>query len=427
MRRKAFPPCRQSDECRSRSVFSLDEFLMFFQMKKFSRFSSKIFAAFAFAAGTLAFSACGDAVGGNAVLPTVETAVVEKKTIEERITVSGFVKPETVTEIKSEINGRIIRILVENGQFVEKDALLLEIDPQTYRTTVESNDRTTRQRRLEVEKAERDMRRIRQLYENDFATEQEYLDAVTDLESKKLQLEIAQAALDNAKIELEKTAIRAPHAGMVSDLDVFVGNVISGAGSFSNGTTLMKVNDMSRLRVEADLNEIEANKIAVGAQTNLTFDSLPKTAFSGTVNYLSSFGVQDSSTSTLYKFPVRVNFTTGGVLVRPGTSANLSILVADATDAVCVPAGAVFIENGVRYVFVKRGEREFERRVVTIGIGNLNFIQITDGVTAGEIIATTRPSQSEIISADGGRVPAEGAQRKRGGNGGVPADGPPPM
>lgn len=395
-------------------------------MKSF-QFSSSIFAALVLAAGTLAFSACGDSVGGNAVLPTVETALVEKKTIEERITVSGFVKPETVTEIKSEINGRIIRILVENGQFVEQDELLLEIDPQTYQTTVESNDRTTRQRRLDVEKAERDMRRIKQLYENDFATEQEYLDAVTDLESKKLQLEIAQAALDNAKIELAKTAIRAPHAGMISDLDVFVGNVISGAGSFSNGTTLMKVNDMSKLRVEADLNEIEANKIAVGAQTNLTFDSLPKTAFSGTVNYLSSFGVQDSATSTLYKFPVRVNFTTGGVLVRPGTSANLSILVADAADVACVPASAVFIENGVRYVFVKRGERRFERRPVTIGIGNLNFIQITEGVSAGETIATTRPSHGEIVSADGKPVPADGSPKKRDGKGGAPAGGPPPM
>ncbi len=395
-------------------------------MKSF-QFSSSIFAALVLAAGTLAFSACGDSVGGNAALPTVETALVEKKTIEERITVSGFVKPETVTEIKSEINGRIIRILVENGQFVEQDELLLEIDPQTYQTTVESNDRTTRQRRLDVEKAERDMRRIKQLYENDFATEQEYLDAVTDLESKKLQLEIAQAALDNAKIELAKTAIRAPHAGMISDLDVFVGNVISGAGSFSNGTTLMKVNDMSKLRVEADLNEIEANKIAVGAQTNLTFDSLPKTAFSGTVNYLSSFGVQDSATSTLYKFPVRVNFTTGGVLVRPGTSANLSILVADAADVACVPASAVFIENGVRYVFVKRGERRFERRPVTIGIGNLNFIQITEGVSAGETIATTRPSHGEIVSADGKPVPADGSPKKRDGKGGAPAGGPPPM
>ena len=396
------------------------------QMKS-SQFSSSIFAALVLAAGTLAFSACGDSAGGNASLPTVETSVVEKKTIEERITVSGFVKPETVTEIKSEINGRIIRILVENGQFVEENDLLLEIDPQTYQTTVESNDRTTRQRRLDVEKAERDMRRIKQLYENDFATEQEYLDAVTDLESKKLQLEIAQAALDNAKIELAKTAIRAPHAGMISDLDVFVGNVISGAGSFSNGTTLMKVNDMSKLRVEADLNEIEANKIAMGAQTDLTFDSLPKTAFSGTVNYLSSFGVQDSATSTLYKFPVRVNFTTGGVLVRPGTSANLSILVAAAADAVCVPASAVFIENGARYVFVKRGDRRFERRPVTIGIGNLNFIQITEGVSAGETIATTRPSQSEIVSADGKPVPAEGAPKKRDGRGGAPAGGPPPM
>ncbi|MBR5623042.1 MAG: efflux RND transporter periplasmic adaptor subunit [Opitutales bacterium] len=348
--------------------------------------------------GACLISACGDAgSSGKAVLPVVETTSVVGRSLEERITVSGFVKPETVTEIKSEINGRIIRILVENGQTVKRGDLLLEIDPQTYQTTVDSNERTTRQRRLDVEKAERDMKRIKQLFERDFATEQEYLDSVTDYESRKLQLEIAQAALDNAKIELAKTAIKAPHDGMVSDLDVYVGNVISGAGSFSNGTTLMKVNDMSNLRVEADLNEIEANKIVLGAETQLTFDSLPKTSFKGTVNYLSSFGVQDSATSTLYKFPVRVNFTTGGVLVRPGTSANLSILVAGVTDAVSVPASAIFIEDGVRYVFVKKGEGQFERRKVEIGIGNLNFIQVVQGLQLGDEIATVRPSQSEIV------------------------------
>lgn len=346
------------------------------------------------------FCACGDSAGGsgNASLPAVATTQVVARNLEERITVSGFVKPETVTEIKSEINGRIIRILVENGQMVKQGDLLLEIDPQTYQTTVDSNDRTTRQRKLDVEKAERDMKRIERLFRSDFATEQEYLDSVTDYESKKLQLEIAQAALDNAKIELAKTAIKAPHDGMVSDLDVYVGNVISGAGSFSNGTTLMKVNDMSNLRVEADLNEIEANKIALGAETKLTFDSLPKTNFTGTVNYLSSFGVQDSATSTLYKFPVRVNFTTGGVLVRPGTSANLSILVAGVQDAVSVPASAVFIEDGVRYVFVKKAEGKFERRKIEVGIGNLNFIQAVNGLEIDDTIATVRPSQSEIIS-----------------------------
>lgn len=362
--------------------------------------------------GAIVISGCGDAIGssGKANLPAVETTQVVERSLEERITVSGFVKPETVTEIKSEINGRIIRILVENGQTVKQGDLLLEIDPQTYQTTVDSNERTTRQRRLDVEKAERDMKRIKRLYQSDFATEQEYLDSVTDYESKKLQLEIAQATLDNAKIELAKTAIRAPHDGMVSDLDVYVGNVISGAGSFSNGTTLMKVNDMSNLRVEADLNEIEANKIGLGAETTLTFDSLPKTSFTGTVNYLSSFGVQDSATSTLYKFPVRVNFTTGGVLVRPGTSANLSILVAGEENALSVPASAVFIEDGVRYVFVKKDEGKFERRKVEIGIGNLNFIQVVQGLALGDTIATVRPSQSEIISD--GKTPPPGVGRR---------------
>lgn len=357
------------------------------------------------------WSGCGETVGGSDGLPSVPTIPVEERSLKETVNVSGFVKPETLTEIKSEINGRIISIPVENGQFVKKGDLLCEIDPQTYQTTVDSMERTVRQRRLSVEKSERDMKRIKQLHENDFASEEDYLNSITSFENDKLQLEIAQAALDNAKIELAKTKILAPHDGMISNLDIFVGNVISGAGSFSNGTTLMKINDMGTLRVEADLNEIECNKIKTGAPAELTFDSLPGTHFTGTVNYLSSFGVQESSSSTLYKFPVRVNFQTEGVLVRPGTSANLQILVNAAENVPAVPANAVFIENNKRFVFVKKAERHFERREINTGIGNLDFLEVREGLKAGEIISLTRPSRQEIFDADGKPV-SENAKAK---------------
>lgn len=376
--------------------------------------------------------------GTSANLPAVSTVNAERRTLEETIIVSGFVEPETATEIKAEINGKIVRINVENGDNVKENDLLLEIDASTYQTEVDAAERTERQRELDVEKTKRDMLRIKELYENDFATEQDYLDSVTAYETAKLQHEVAGATLSKAREELAKTQIRAPHDGMVSDLDVYVGNVISGAGSFSNGTTLMKVNDMRNLRVEADLNEIEANKIDVDSEAVLTFDSLPGTTFNGKVDYLSAFGVQDSSTSTLYKFPVRVKFQAGERLIRPGISSNISILIARAENVVSVPASAVFIEDSTRYVFLKLGEHRFERRVVEVGIGNLNFIEIKKGVQEGDEVATTRPSQSEIVGQDG--APARGNGGKKGekgdGNGkqrgerrgnGDGAGGPPPM
>ncbi len=368
----------------------------------------------------------------SANLPAVNTVPAERRTIEETIVVSGFVEPETATEIKSEINGKIIRINVENGDSVKKDDLLLEIDSSTYQTEVDAAERTERQRELDVEKSERDMLRIKKLYESDFATEQDYLDSVTAHETAKLQLEVVRATLSKAREELSKTRIRAPHDGMVSDLDVYVGNVISGAGSFSNGTTLMKINDMKNLRVEADLNEIEANKIDLGSEARLTFDSLPDTTFVGKVDYLSAFGVQDSSTSTLYKFPVRVKFQSEKRLIRPGISSNISILVKRVENVVSVPASAVFVENDRRYVFVKLGEHRFERREVEIGTGNLNFIEIRTGLQEGDNVATTRPSQSEIVGGDKG---ASGGNDKKRGNAGErgnaprgdDAGGPPPM
>lgn len=347
--------------------------------------------------------------GATANLPAVSTVKTELRTIEETIIVSGFVEPETATEIKSEINGKLIRINVENGDSVKKDDLLIEIDPSTYKTEVDAAERTERQRELDVEKSERDMLRIKELFENDFATEQDYLDSVTAFETSKLQLEVVRANLDKAREELSKTQIRAPHDGMVSDLDVHVGNVISGAGSVSNGTTLMKINDMKNLRVEADLNEIEANKIDLNSEAVLSFDSLPGTTFNGKVDYLSPFGVQDSATSTLYKFPVRVKFQSGKKLIRPGISSNISILVSRAEDVVSLPASAVFVDDNTRYVFVKLGEHKFERRNIEVGVGNLNFVEITKGLELGDEVATTRPSQAEIV----GGAPGKGGKGER--------------
>lgn len=361
--------------------------------------------------------------GTMANLPEVSTVPAGLRTIEETIIVSGFVEPETSTEIKSEINGKIIRINVENGDKVKKNDLLLEIDASTYQTEVDAAERTERQRELDVEKSERDMLRIKELFENDFATEQDYLDAVTSFEMSKLQLEVVRSNLDKAREELAKTQIRAPHDGMVSDLDVYVGNVISGAGSFSNGTTLMKVNDMTNLRVEADLNEIEANKIDVDSEAVLSFDSLPGTTFQGKVDYLSPFGVQDTATSTLYKFPVRVKFQSDKKLIRPGISSNISILVSRAENTVSLPASAVFVEDNKRYVFLKLGEHKFERRYVEIGVGNLNFVEIKKGLKEGDVVAMTRPSQAEIVGGDSVEAkPGKGGQRSR-----AQRNGPPPM
>lgn len=364
-------------------------------------------------------------------LPAVSTAKAELRTIDETLNASGFVEPETATEIKAEINGKIVKINVENGDNVKKDDLLLEIDASTYQTEVDSAERSERQRELDVEKSGRDMRRIKELHDNDFATEQDYLDSVTTYETAKLQLDIARASLAKAREELSKTRIVAPHDGMVSDLDVYVGNVISGAGSFSNGTTLMKINEMKKLRVEADLNEIEANKISVGAAATLTFDSLPGTSFNGKVDYLSPFGVQDSTTSTLYKFPVRVNFSVGEKFIRPGISANISILISRSENVVSVPASAIFVDDETRYVFIKRGEHKFEFREVEIGIGNLNYVEIKKGLAEGDEVATTRPSQSEIVYPEGKQgkkpFPKEGKPRSGSNSGGPGAGGPPPM
>ena len=206
-----------------------------------------------------------------------------------------------------------------------------------------------------------------------------------------LQRDIQQARLDKAVENVRRTVIRAPHDGQVSDCNVLAGQIVIGAQSINSGTLLMTVSDTSVLRVDVNLNEFAATRVALGREATVTFDSIPNLRKKGEISFMTPFGTADTKVPDLRVFPTQVSFPAGDG-VRPGISANVSVLVAREKQCVAVPVSAVFIEGPDRVLYVRDADGGWDRRVVTLGLSDASWTQVREGVAPGAVVSLVRPA-----------------------------------
>jgi len=322
--------------------------------------------------------------------PELRTDTAERRDLESVVSATGEVLPLLSSIVKSEISGRITRIAVEEGDPVERDQVLLELDPTSLQTRVNEAERSLEAERLRLDKAKRNYERLKELYAKEFVGEQEFLDAQTDYELAELNLEIAQTRLEEAREDLSKTTIAAPHDGIVTLLDVVEGQVISGATSVSNGTELITIAQLGELYMEANINEVDVERLALGQEARLSFDAIPNFELIGEIGEIALSARKDGNVRV---FPIEVVFEAEDARVRPGISATVDIPVDSVEDAVTVLLSAVFNDDeGDSYVFLKKGE-SWERRDVEVGINDLQYVAIKSGIEVGDVVALSRPPQ----------------------------------
>jgi len=322
--------------------------------------------------------------------PLEATAVV--RDIEETVDAAGFVRPVVFSDVKAEVSGKIARILVRDGQPVRKGAVLIELDPTLVAADESEARRNVQLQEFNLEKVKRDLARAEALKAKGFVSERELQDARTAFEVTKLQRDVAQARLDKAQENVRKTVLTAPHDGVVDASNSLVeGQVVIGAQSINNGTTLMRVSDISVLRVDVNLNEFAATRVALGRTATVTFDSLPGLTKQGKVTFLAPFGTADAKTPDLRVFPCQVSFPAGDG-VRPGISGNLSVLIAKEAGCVAVPVSAIFVEGNDRILYVKGEDGAWDRRSVKLGLSDAGWTQVKSGVAAGETVSLVRPA-----------------------------------
>ncbi len=377
---------------------------------------------------------------GKTYATKVATEKAGQRTITEIVTANGKIQPEKEVKITPYISGEVVDLGVKEGNEVKTGDSLAKIDPEIYISAYEraeanlntqkANQANARARLAQAEaqflKAKNEFQRNKQLYKEEVISVAEY-DAVkssyevakAEVEAAKESLEAArfnvkssQASLNEAQENLTRTSIYAPTDGTVSRLNVEVGERVTGASQFSAGTELMRIANLKKMEVIVEVNENDIIRIQMHDTALIEVDAYFKQKFKGVVTEIGTSANETAGASTdqVTNFDVKIsilpesyqNLMDEQSLVnspfRPGMSASVDIQTQTVYDVLAIPiqtvtAKADTLENQndeelMEYVFVVGPENKVEQRKVTSGVQDNEYIQIKEGLEAGEEVVT---------------------------------------
>ena len=245
----------------------------------------------------LAFAIALGACRGEKVQPLpIETAAVARRTIVLEATASGQVEPINVIEVKSKSSGQITEMTVETGSLVQPGQLLIQLDPRDVQQQLSQAvaDSVAASAKLAVSKAQKD--RNDKMFADKIITAQEYETAQLDYANSVASMIRSRSAVDIAAQRVEEARVNAPVAGTIIEKPVSLGQVIASAtNSASGGTVLLKMADLTRVRVRALFNETDIGAVVPGQPATVTVDAFPDRPFGGTVEKIEPSAVIQSS------------------------------------------------------------------------------------------------------------------------------------
>ena len=388
----------------------------------------------------------------------LETATASRRTLSATVLATGSINAIVGAEVKvgSRISGVVKRLPVNIGSVVRKGQLIAELDDRDTRSQLDQaaanlaaararlqQARTTvgtvplevaaqiQQAKAAVEQAEANRvnakakyDRMQHLLAEDFVAQQDVDNARTEYEVAVSQVRHAQAVLDAAnanasqtqlsqqdvaqteaavhqaqaalryaETQLSYTRIVSPIDGVIASVSTQEGETIA-AGL--TAPTFVTIIDLSRLQVDALVDETDIGRVEVGQSATFTVDSYPDEEFEGTVTAIYPKAIIDQN---VVNYDVVVTIANPRGLLRPDMTANVTIAVATREDVLAVPNKAIRREDGAKVVYVMQ-DGSLERRAVKTGWKDSDYTEILSGLKEGE---------SVLLGDVPGRSPAQSA------------------
>ncbi|MDF3057188.1 MAG: hypothetical protein K0R17_1403 [Rariglobus sp.] len=337
----------------------------------------------------------------------------QPRDLRQTLTLNGTISPVLSTDIKSEVNGRISAVHVNAGDTVKAGQLLVELDAGSLRAQIDSARLGIASAKLRVTRARQEFDRMTTLGKREFVNAKELENAETDYQLANNDLEMQGAQLRVLEDNLKKTSILAPYDGTVLNVAARLGTVVTGAESGREGNTLMELADLTRLRVEANINEIDVSAISLGMPVDITFESVRDLKAAGRITFISPAAARSGGNggaggspggggNSSREFPLQISVEEAGSRVKPGMTARVQIETGRAVQALSLEIGAVFIdfETDEAFVFVRQPPGEPVKRKVVIGVRDGTYVEIKGGLTAAEEVSQQRPSSDRRKSTE---------------------------
>jgi HlyD family secretion protein len=347
------------------------------------------------------------------------TEKVTRGDIVQTVTATGTVNAVTTVLVGTQVSGTIKHIYVDFNSPVKKGQLIAQIDPATFEAQMEQARANLLLASANLEKAvasladaQRTMNRNRELFSRNLiarseldTSETNYETAKAQVSASKAQVSQAEAALKNAETNLRYTRILSPVDGIVISRNVDVGQTV--AATFQTPTLFTIAQDLTKMQIDTNVDEADIGKIKAGQDVEFTVDAYPDITFKGRASQLRIAPIIVQNVVT-YDVVIRVD--NPEIKLKPGMTANVSIIVAGKNDVLKIPNAALRFrppETGKPSVFKGTG-------VWTLENGKPGRIEVATGISDGnytEIVSGELKEGQEIIvesitKAKRGRAPS---------------------
>lgn len=347
---------------------------------------------------SLILASCSARIGKTSRPENRKTLTVKTGEITVKLEETGEIEPIKVINIKSKVSGKIIRILAEEGDFVSNGDIIAQIEPDYNQAeTISRIKNNLELAEITLRNANRDLADKEELIRESYISEKE-LNRYRDTQ-KEAQINY-DAALQQFELireidtEGNISNIVATASGTVIQRQVEEGEmVVASTSSFSEGTVILTLADLERMVVNSRINEVDISKIKKNQQVEIKVDAYPYIAYSGEISKIAAMAV---TYNNIKVFPIEIEIDNVDEKLKPGMTANITIIGEKKAEIVVVPIRAIFSdEEGNDIVYKVTRDTLITPNIIKTGINNFQEVEIIEGIAVGDTISLTEPEQKD--------------------------------
>ncbi len=277
----------------------------------------------------------GRAANGNGAVD-YKTAALERGEIVQTVTANGELGAVQTVTVGSEVSGKIVELFADYNSAVTNGQVLARLDASSYERQLEQAEAELESAKASLKLAEANFGRAKELKSLELVSQADYDQAEATLAQARASLQVREASLSKVQVDLEKTTIFSPMDGVVISRAVDVGQTV--AASLNAPTLFTIAQDLRQMRIEAQISEADVGGVEEGQAVNFTVDAYPARTFTGLVSQVRFEPVTNQG---VVNYIAIVDVDNGDLKLRPGMTANASVVTARRGNALRLPNAAL--------------------------------------------------------------------------------------
>jgi HlyD family secretion protein len=367
----------------------------------------------------------------------VKTAKVETGDVQVRVTEVGSVEPQVKVDVKSVLSGKVVELLIREGDRVKKGQVLARVEPDVNQARdLAQVKNAVHETEITLNEAKANHERNSGLLSQGLLSAKDGLESETKFRSAKA---VYDAAVEKYRIVQEsgvpialteadasqRLNVSSPMDGVVIRRSVELGDTVtSGVSSFNAGTVLMTVADIGTMIIKAGINEVDIGKVRLEQPVKISLDAYPKVKFAGIIKRIAPAARLEEKVKV---FDVEIAVDRQGAELRTGMTANIDVLGERKASVTTVPVEALFRKDETEIVYVKKPEapqaarsggllgsvfaagkkdgpapkledkdrwrEKFDLREVQTGLASFDKVEVVSGLKPGDVVAVEDPTR----------------------------------